>query len=135
MLRLCFLAVCLGDTSQAHPAGDCSTGYFRNMRGPIRESGTGCPRARYSAFTAGMKSVFPGSIALIVETIILAGDVNAGDVIVLPDARDAVLVKQVRLGQGGFILTVVQVDNDRPEAQRLVTLTAAIRLRKRSSRP
>jgi len=44
--------------------------------------------------------------------MILAGDVHAGDVIVLPDARDAVLVKQVRLGQGGFILTVVPVDND-----------------------
>ena len=65
-----------------------------------------------------------------VEAIILAGDVDAGDVIVLPDARDAVLVKQVRLGQGGFILTVAPVDDDRPEAERLVTLTAGIRLRK-----
>jgi hypothetical protein len=32
------------------------------------------------------------------EAIILAGDIDAGDVIVLPDAREAVLVKQVRLG-------------------------------------
>ena len=38
------------------------------------------------------------------EAIILAGDVDAGDVIVLPDARDTVLVKQVRLGQRAFIL-------------------------------
>ncbi len=67
-----------------------------------------------------------------VEAIILAGDVTAGDVIVLPDARDAVLVKQVRLGQGGFILTVVPADDDRPGAERLVTLTAGIRLRKTS---
>ena len=36
-----------------------------------------------------------------VEAIILAGDVDAGDVIVLPDTRDAVLVKQVRLGKAG----------------------------------
>jgi hypothetical protein len=67
-----------------------------------------------------------------VEAIVLAGDVDAGDVVVLPDARDAVLVKQVRLGQGGFILTVVPVDDDRPEAERLVTLTAGMRLRKTS---
>jgi len=65
-----------------------------------------------------------------VEAIILAGDINAGDVIVLPDSRDAVLVKQVRLGQGGFMLTVVPVDDDCPDAERLVTLTAGIRLRK-----
>ena len=68
-----------------------------------------------------------------VEAIILAGDVNAGDVIVLPDARDAVLVKQIRLGQGGFIVTVVPVDDDIPEAERLVTLSAGIRLRKTSA--
>jgi len=67
-----------------------------------------------------------------VEAIILAGDVDAGDVIVLPDARDAVLVKQVRLGQGGFILTVAPVDDDGPEAERLVTLTAWTRLRRKS---
>ena len=70
-----------------------------------------------------------------VEAIILAGDVTAGDVIVLPDTRDAVLVKQVHLGQGGFILTVVPVDEDSPGAERLVTLTAGVRLRKTSLRP
>ena len=62
--------------------------------------------------------------------MVLAGDVDAGDVIVLPDASDAVLVK-VRLGQGGFILTVAPVGDDRPEAERLVTLTTEIRLGKR----
>jgi hypothetical protein len=67
-----------------------------------------------------------------VEAIILADDVASGDVIVLPDARDAVLVKQVRLGQGGFILTVVPVADDRPGMERLVTLTAGTRLRKTS---
>jgi hypothetical protein len=77
-----------------------------------------------------MKSVFPGGIVAFVEAIILAGDVAAGDVILLPGARDRVLVKQVRLGQGGFILTVVPADNDGAGAERLVTLTAGIRLRK-----
>jgi hypothetical protein len=66
-----------------------------------------------------------------VDDVVLAGDVDAGDVIVLPDASEAVLVKKVRLGQGGFILTVAPVGDDRPEAERLVTLTTEIRLRKR----
>jgi len=66
-----------------------------------------------------------------VDDEVLAGDVDAGDVIVLPDASDAVLVKKVRLGQGGFILTVAPVGDDRPEAERLVTLTTVIRLHKR----
>jgi hypothetical protein len=51
------------------------------------------------------------------EAIILAGDAAAGDLIVLPGARDAVLVKQVRLGKGGFILTVVPADDDRRPEQ------------------
>jgi hypothetical protein len=35
-----------------------------------------------------------------VEDVILAGDVDVGDAIVLPDADDAVLVSRVRLGAG-----------------------------------
>ena len=66
------------------------------------------------------------------EDVVFAGDVNAGDVVVLPGASSAVLVKAVRLGQGGFILTVAPVGDDRPQAEQLVTLTAAARLRKRS---
>jgi hypothetical protein len=37
-----------------------------------------------------------------VEDVILADDVDVGDVIVLPDADDPVLVNMVRLGQGGL---------------------------------
>ena len=66
-----------------------------------------------------------------VEDVVFAGDVNAGDVVVLPGASSAVLVKTVRLGQGGFIFTVAPVGDDRPQAERLVTLTAGMRLRKR----
>ena len=64
------------------------------------------------------------------EDVIFASDVNAGDVVVLPGASAEVLVKQVRLGQGGFILTVAPVGDDRPQAEQLVTLTAASRLQK-----
>ena len=78
-----------------------------------------------------MKTIFPSGTVNIVEDVVLAGDVDAGDVIVLPGALDAVLVKKVRLGQGGFILTVAPVGDDRPEAERLVTLTTEIRLHKR----
>jgi hypothetical protein len=49
-----------------------------------------------------------------VEAIVPAGDVSAGDMIVLPGSRNADLIKRVRLGHGGFILTVVPVDDDRP---------------------
>jgi hypothetical protein len=65
-----------------------------------------------------------------VEDVVFAGDVNAGDFVILPGASSAVLVKAVRLGQGGFILTVAPVGDDRPQAEQLVTLTAAARLRK-----
>jgi hypothetical protein len=77
-----------------------------------------------------MKTIFPSGTVNNVDDVVLAGDVDACDVIVLPDARDAVLVKQVRLGQGGFILTVAPVGDDRPEAEHMVTLTAEMRLHK-----
>jgi hypothetical protein len=41
-----------------------------------------------------------------VDDVIPAGDVDVGDVIVLPDVDDPVLVSRVRLGQGGLIFTV-----------------------------
>jgi hypothetical protein len=75
-----------------------------------------------------MKTIFPSGTVNNVDHVVLAGDVEAGDVIVLPDARDAVLVKKVRLGQGGFILTVAPAGDDRTGTERLVTLTAEIRL-------
>jgi hypothetical protein len=47
-----------------------------------------------------------------VENVIPAGDVDVGDVIVLPDADDPVLVNRVRLGQGGLIFTVISDISD-----------------------
>ena len=68
-------------------------------------------------------------MSVFVEDVIIAGDVDAGDVIVLPGSSDAVLVTRVRLGQGGFILTVVPAD-DRSGAEQIVTLPTKIRLRR-----
>lgn len=69
------------------------------------------------------------------DNVIIAGDVDAGDLIVLPDATDPVLVKRVLVGQGGFILTVAPVGDGRPERERLVTLSTNVRLRKYGRSP
>jgi hypothetical protein len=67
-----------------------------------------------------------------VEDEILAGDVDVGDVVVLPGADEPVLVSRVRLGQGGLIFTVTSASGDSPdEEERPVKLTARVRLRKR----
>jgi hypothetical protein len=49
-----------------------------------------------------------------VEEEVLPGDLDAGDVIILPGAGHKALVKAIRLGQGGFILTVTPIDDDSP---------------------
>jgi hypothetical protein len=84
---------------------------------------TGCPHAVNAAFTARMKTVFSAVSSSSVEGRILAGDVDTVDVIVLPDARDAVLVKQIRLGQGGFIRGD---DNGRRDALIRVTCSSGL---------
>jgi hypothetical protein len=66
-----------------------------------------------------------------VDHLIPAGDVDVGDVIVLPDGDDPVLVNRVRLGQGGLIFTVTPASSGAPEQERPVKLTAEVRLRSR----
>ena len=61
----------------------------------------------------------------------MAGDVDVGDVIVLPDTDEPVLVSRVRLGQGGLIFTVTPDGGDAPEEERPVKMTAEIRLHRR----
>jgi hypothetical protein len=64
--------------------------------------------------------------------LVLAGDVDVGDVIVLPDADGPVLVSRVRLGQGGLIFTVASATGDSPEQDRPVKLTTKVRLHSRA---
>jgi hypothetical protein len=66
-----------------------------------------------------------------VDDVVLAGDIDVGDVIVLPDADDPVLVSRVRLGQGGLIFTITSASGDSPEEDRPVKLTARVRVHKR----
>jgi hypothetical protein len=66
-----------------------------------------------------------------VEDVILAGDVDVGDVIVLPAADESFLVTRVRFGRGGLIFTVTPADGDSPEEERHLTLTTEVRIRKR----
>jgi len=63
--------------------------------------------------------------------VIPAGDVDVGDVIILPDDGDPVLVNRVRLGQGGLIFTVSPATSDAPEQEWLVKLTAEVCLHRR----
>ena len=66
------------------------------------------------------------------DDVILAGDVDVGDVIVLPDANTPVLVSRVRLGQGGLIFTVASASGaSSDEEDRPVKLSATVRLHKR----
>jgi hypothetical protein len=66
-----------------------------------------------------------------VEDVVLAGDVDVGDVILLPGADEPVLVSRVRLGQGGLILTVSSASGESPEQDRPVKLTTKVRLHSR----
>jgi len=65
-----------------------------------------------------------------VPDIILPGDVTPGDVIALADGEDDLLVTAVRLGRGGFLLTVVPPAGP-PE--RVVVLTAGTPVLKRGA--
>lgn len=87
--------------------------------------------AGHIAFDVWMKSISLAGIVLIVESVIPAGDVDVGDVIVLPDADEPVLVSRVRLGQGGLIFTVTQASGESREEELVVKLTAEVRLRNR----
>ena len=60
--------------------------------------------------------------------LVKPGDLEAGDVIALPDSHGQFRVLTVRLGQGGFILRVSPVDGSAPGPDHEVTLMVAARL-------
>ena len=62
---------------------------------------------------------------------VLPGDLDPGDVITVAGAEDELLVIAVRLGSGGFVLTVAPLRNRRPGAKRQLILTAGTPVRKR----
>jgi hypothetical protein len=56
-----------------------------------------------------------------VDKEILPGDLDAGDLIMLPGCAGELLVKAIRLGQGGSMLTVSPTGDDAPGAERVIT--------------
>ena len=67
--------------------------------------------------------------------VVLPGDLEAGDLIVLADGQDELIVVAVRLGHGGFLLTVtpsrpggIQPAGSRPEL--VITLAAGAEVRR-----
>ena len=77
-----------------------------------------------------MTPVITPAMVLIVDERAPPGDLEAGDVIALPDEAGRFLVRAVRLGQGGFILAVAPADGPQPKAERHVTLTTAMWVRR-----
>jgi hypothetical protein len=77
-----------------------------------------------------MTPVIALAMVPIVDELVWPGDLEAGDVIALPDEARRFLVSAVRLGQGGFILAVAPAGGSQPGAERQVTLTAATRIRR-----
>ena len=103
--------------------------------------GVACPASWPDALVSGficwtslvsgvMTPVITLAMVLIVDELVRPGDLEAGDVIALPDEAGRFLVSVVRLGQGGFILAVSPAEGSRPGAERHITLTAAIRVRR-----
>jgi hypothetical protein len=78
-----------------------------------------------------MKSIFLAGILHFVENVILAGDVDVGDTIVLPGSDEPMLVNRVRLGQGGLVFTVTSATGAALEEERPVKLTTRVRLHRR----
>jgi hypothetical protein len=64
---------------------------------------------------------------LVVDEV-LPGDLAVGDVIAYPAAGGTMVVRTIRLGQGGFVLTVAPVADGTFGEERPNTLTAATRL-------
>jgi hypothetical protein len=77
-----------------------------------------------------MTPVITPAMVLIVDERAPPGDLEAGDVIALPDEAGRFLVSAVRLGQGGFIFVVAPADGSQPGAERHVTLTTAMWVRR-----
>jgi hypothetical protein len=60
-----------------------------------------------------------------VAEAVLPGDLIAGDVITLAEEDCELVVRAVRLGQGGFLLTVSDLKSSPPAAESVITVTAA----------
>ena len=84
----------------------------------------------HCAFYAWLTTTDPTGSVGYVNDEVLPGDIVAGDIVALPGADENLLVRTVRLGQGGFIFSVSAADDHSPESVYQVTLTARTRLQR-----
>jgi hypothetical protein len=84
----------------------------------------------HSAFRTWLTTAHPVGSVVFVNDEVLPGDVGVGDIIALPGADKGLLVRKVRLGQGGFIFSVSAADDPSSESVSEVTLTARTQLRR-----
>jgi len=75
-----------------------------------------------------MTPVITIAIVLIVNELTRPGDLEAGDVIALPDELGRIMIRAVRLGRAGSSSRLAPQMAPAPGVERQVTLTAAARV-------
>jgi hypothetical protein len=90
-----------------------------------------CSAVVHCKFNARLTVTKPtGSVAFMADEI-LAGDIEVGDLIALSAGTEDLLVRAVRLGRGGFIVSVSPAGDPSSSSVSQVTLTAGTQLLRR----
>jgi hypothetical protein len=105
--------------------------YRRRTSGGHSDAGHRRPQA--SAEPTLLRTGSTSNVRSVSDTV-LPGDLNVGDVIVLPGGGGEVVVETIQLGHGVFVVTVSDLGSAVTGAARVITLTAATRVSRRGYR-